>query len=59
MRQDDMVKNRKKLAWGARGRRFESSHPDSFALIGYETNSTCTILLKTDCVAGMWQVMHK
>ncbi len=25
-----MVENTKKLAWGARGRRFKSSHPGSF-----------------------------
>ncbi len=25
-----MVENMKKLAWGVRGRRFKSSHPDSF-----------------------------
>ncbi len=25
-----------KLAWGARGRRFESSHPDSFSSRTYE-----------------------
>jgi len=30
MRRDETKKNREKLAWGARGRRFESSHPDSF-----------------------------
>jgi hypothetical protein len=32
MRRDDMVKNTEKLAWGARGRRFKSSHPDSFII---------------------------
>jgi hypothetical protein len=36
MRRDDMAKNMKKLAWGARGRRFKSSHPDSFFLGSYE-----------------------
>jgi hypothetical protein len=30
MRQDDMVENMEKLAWDARGRRFQSYHPDSF-----------------------------
>jgi hypothetical protein len=29
MRLVEIGKNRKKLAWGARGRRFKSSHPDS------------------------------
>jgi hypothetical protein len=24
------------LAWGARGRRFKSSHPDSFFLVDYD-----------------------
>jgi len=33
MRQDDMVENMKKLAWGARGRRFKSCHPDSFSSV--------------------------
>jgi hypothetical protein len=31
MRQDDMVENTEKLAWGARGRRFKSSHSDFFS----------------------------
>jgi hypothetical protein len=29
----------KKLAWGARGRRFKSSHPDSFLLTTYKKHS--------------------
>jgi hypothetical protein len=36
MRQDDIVENRKKLAWGARDRSFKSSHPDSFFSRAYE-----------------------
>jgi hypothetical protein len=54
-----MVKNTEKLAWGARGRRFESCHPDSFSLGVYDKTITSEFFLKSNHVPGMWQVMQK
>ena len=45
--------------WGARGRRFKSSHPDSFIQVSYDKAIALGLLSKIDHVPGMWQVTHK
>jgi hypothetical protein len=52
MKQDDIVKNTEKLAWGARGRRFKSSHTDSFLSKTYDKITRTGKVSKTLVVAS-------
>ena len=56
MRRDNMVKNMKKLAWGARSRRFKSSHPDFFFSAACDSTNTSRQLSKIARMVGNAQM---